>query len=110
MKLHCTIKRPSGQLNGNLTLIFMIPCKYDKKKKKNICGNISFVIGLWAGIFIAYITLNPASTFPRQLYPGEPANFLGSSIIFFFIAPLIIRCFGQIVASPRRSWLLLLLR
>ena len=30
----CIIKLPGRQLNGNLTLIFMIRCKYFKKKKK----------------------------------------------------------------------------
>ena len=35
------IKLPSGQLNVNLTLMFMIRCKY--YKKPIICGNISLV-------------------------------------------------------------------
>ena len=40
------IKLPSGQLNVNLTLMFMIRCKY--YKKPIICGNISLVKVLWA--------------------------------------------------------------
>ena len=56
-----------------------------------ICGNISLIIALWTDIFIAYIVLNRISTFLRQFYPGDLANFAGSSIIFSFIAAVIIR-------------------
>ena len=38
------------------------------------------------------------------------ANSPGSTIIFFFIAAIIIRWFGQIVALPSWTWLLLRLR
>ena len=79
-------------------------------KKIIICGYISLVTTLWTDIFIAYIALNPVSTFLRQFYQGDFGNFAGSTIIFFFIAALIIRWFGQIVALPRWTWLLLLLR
>ena len=83
------IKRPSGQWDGNLTLtlIFMIPRKYYKKKKKKrekkifICGNISLVIALWVDILIVYIALNQISTFLRQFYPGNLANFAVGTII-----------------------------
>ena len=80
------IKRPSGQWGGNLTLtlIFMIPRKYKKKKKRKkimMCGNISFVVALWVDILIAYIALNQISTFLRQSYPGDLANFAGGTII-----------------------------
>ena len=81
-------KHPSGRLNGNLTLIFMIRCKYNKKIV--ICGNISLIIALWVDIFIAFIALNPISTFLRQFYPGDLANFAGSTIVFYSIAALII--------------------
>ena len=88
IKHHRVIKHPSWQLNGNLTLIFMIRCKY--YKKTIICG-ICFVIAHWADLFIAYIAFNPISTFLRQFSPGDLANFAGSTIINFFIAVLIIR-------------------
>ena len=74
-----------------------------------ICGNISLIIALWTDIFIAYIVLNRISTFLRQFYPGDLANFAGSSIIFSFIAAVIIGLFGKIVAFPWWSLLLLLL-
>ena len=82
-------------------------CKY--YEKKNIYGNISLVIALWADIFIACIALNPVSTFRCHFYPGNLANFAVSIIISFFITTLTIRWFGQIVALPRWTWLLLLL-
>ena len=59
---------------------------------------------------IAYITLNPISTFLCQFYPGFLENIAGNSIIFFFIAAITIRWFGQIVGLERRTWLLLLPR
>ena len=90
-------------MNGNLIFIFLIRCKY--YKKIIICGNISLAIALWADLFIAYIALNPT----RQFYPEDLANF-ADTMIFFFIAALIIRWFGQIVALPQWTWLLLLLR
>ena len=78
------MKHPSGQqLNGNLTLMFIIRCKY--YKKVIICGNISLVIALWADIFIAYIAFNSISTFSPQFYLGDLTNFAGSIITFFFI-------------------------
>ena len=66
----------------------MIQCIY--YKKIIICGKISLVIALCVDIFIAYIALNPISTFLLQACPGDLANFAGSTIIFF-IAALIIR-------------------
>ena len=99
-------KCPSGQLNGNLILLFMIRWKH-YKKKIIIWGNISLVIArileslagslvflviaIWADIFIAYIALNRISTCLPQFYPGDLANFAGSTIIFFFIVGVIIR-------------------
>ena len=85
----------------------MIRWKY--YKKIIICGNISLVIALWADIFIAYIALNPIFTFIRYFYRGDLANFAGG-IIIFFVAAVIIRWFGLVVALPRWTWLLLLLR
>ena len=76
-------------------------------KKIIICGNVSLVIALWAYIFIAYIAWNRISTFFRQFYSEDLANFVGSIIIFFINAALFIRWFDQIVALPR--WVLLLL-
>ena len=67
-----------------------------------------YLIAHWTDIFIACISLNPIFTFLRQFYPGDLANFAGSTIIFF-IAALIIRWFGQIVALSRWTWLPLLL-
>ena len=66
----------------------MIRCKFYKKIIK--CGNIYLVIALWTDIFIAYISSDPISTFLRQFYSGNLANFAGSTIIFFFIAALTI--------------------
>ena len=74
-----------------------------------ICGNISLIIALWTDIFIACIALNRISTFLRQFYPGDLANFAVSSIIFSFIASVIIGLFGKIVSLPWWSLLLLLL-
>ena len=103
-----TLLHLSGQLNGNLTLIFMTRCKY--YKKIIICRNISLAMALWADIFIAYIALNPISAFFCQFYTGGIAHFAGSTIIFFFIAALITQWFSLFVAVPRWTWLLLLQR
>ena len=70
-------------------------------QKNIVCKNISLVIALWVDIFIAYNALNPISKFRSQFYPGDLAIFASSTIIFFFIAALIVRLIGQIVASPR---------
>ena len=75
-------------------MIFMIRCIY--YKKIIICGNISLVIALSANIFIVYIVLNPISVFLRQFYPRDVANFASSTIIFFFIATLIIWWFDSV--------------
>ena len=64
------------------------------QKNHHLQKGLSLVIALWADIFIAYIALNPVFTFFRQFYPGDLANFAVSTIIFFFIAALIIRWFG----------------
>ena len=92
-------------MNGNLTLTFMIQCKY--YKKSHHLRKYLLVIALWIDVFIVYISLNPSnpfSIFLRQFYPGDLANFAGSTIIF--IVALIIRWFSQIVALPRWTWLL----
>ena len=57
-----------------------------------ICGYIPLVIGLWADIFITYIALNPISTFLRQFYPGDLANFAGSIIFFFIVSTKLLHC------------------
>ena len=93
-----------------MALIFVIRrCKYYKTIiiwESYICPVKAF----WEDIFMAYIALNPISFFFSQIYLGDPANFAGSSIIFFFIVAHIIRWFRQIVEFPRRTWLLLFLR
>ena len=101
------IKHPSGQLNENLTLVFMLRCKY--YKKITIWGNISLVIALGT-IYSSHISLNSIVTFLRRFYSGDLENFAGSAIIFFFIAALTIQSFSHIVALPRWIWLLLFLR
>ena len=49
-------------------------------------------------MFIAYIALNPISTFLRQFY-------LRDTVIFFIIAALIIRWFDQIVSLKGWTYL-----
>ena len=56
-----------------------------------ICRNLSLVIALWVDIIITYIAWNPVFTFLCQFYAGDLANFAISTIIFFFIAVLIMR-------------------
>ena len=56
-----------------------------------ICGNLSLVIALWVDIIITYIAWNPIFTFLCQFYAGDLAKFAISTIIFFFIAVLIMR-------------------
>ena len=73
----------------------MMRCKC--YKKIITCGNIFLMIVFWADMFVAYIAWNPIFTFLHQFYSGEFANF-------------IILWFGKIVALPRWTWLLLLLR
>ena len=73
----------------------MMRCKC--YKKIITCGNIFLMIVFWADMFVVYIAWNPIFTFLRQFYSGEFANF-------------IILWFGKIVALPRWTWLLLLLR
>ena len=54
------------------------------------CENESFVIALWADIFIVYIALNPISIFLSLFYPGHLANFAGRTMIFFFIVAALV--------------------
>lgn len=69
---------------------------------------ISLALALWADYIHRNNALNSISTFLRQFYSGDLANFAGCTIIFFFVATLIIWWFGHIVALPRWTWLLLL--
>ena len=55
-----------------MTCIFVTQCKY--YKKSIICGKISLVIALWADIFVAYIALNPISTFLLQFCQVDLTN------------------------------------
>ena len=108
-KLYCKIKCESGQFSGNLTLIFMIRCKYYKKKQRQkentiiICGNTFLITALWADIFIAHIALNPMPISCCQSYPGDYRK-------LFFIAALMIWSFGQIVTLLLWNWLLVPLK
>ena len=79
----------------------MIRGKYHKKTI--ICGNTSLFTPLLADIFIEYIALNPISTFFRQLYSQDLASFAGSTIIFFFIAALIIRWYSTKLLHCRNA-------
>ena len=65
--LHCIIKYPSGQLNGNLTLTFMITCKNYKKNdhlRKYLFCNSTF------GRYI------------HRIYQIEPNFHISPSVLF----------------------------
>ena len=95
-------------MNGNLTLIFIIWCKYYKKTHR-LWNYLSCHSTLGRYIHPIY-RIEPNLHISPSVPFWDLANFAGSIIISFFIAALVIRWFGKITALPRWTWLLLLVR
>ena len=78
-----------------------------RSKEKKSSAEISLVIALWADIFIAIAHWTQCPHFSVSSIQGILQIL---QVTVFFITALIIRWFGQIIAFPRWTWLLLLLR
>ena len=94
----------------DLNLLFMIGCQHCKRnnhlRKYLSCYSTLDRYHASHSIF----SIEPNLYIIHQFYPGDLANFAVSTIIFFFIAALIIRWFGQVAALSRRTCLQLFLR